>query len=417
MSPRDTAERTLIREIESRSVACGVIGLGFIGSTLVDALMQSGFSVRGYDRDPAAVARASDRATVDTDASVIGDARVVFVAVRAIVGDGGEIDLEPLNSAAQTLRAHGVDGKLILVESTLPPGTTRRFAAESLGIGEASTTFVAHSPERLSAGHDWRVFRDTPHLVGGIDPASARVAERMLASVCKQVVPVSSPEVSELSKLLENVFISTGVALAGEITRLAHELGLSGAEVCEAAATKPFGYRAFHPGPGVGGHCLPNDLRILRTFAHDAGFVPPVLDGVERTTAAMPGYVVDRLDSALRDAGVRLEGSTVLLVGVGFKIGHPDTTKTPARAVARVLRARGAEVCFLDSQVNSFEVDGEPVRRMQNGDLRSGAIAAAILLAGDAQVEPARLREASAVVLDAGGGDFSGVGGDDRLLL
>jgi UDP-N-acetyl-D-glucosamine dehydrogenase len=328
----------------------------------------------------------------------------VFIAVRALVDAGGRVDLEPLEAAEATIRSWPGADRLILVETTLPPGTTRSFADRLAGLPHGDGIFVAHTPERLSVGHNWRDFRRIPHLAGGVDAAAGRLALRVLSRLCETVVPVSCPEVSELSKLLENAFITVGAALAGEITGIAGALGIEASEVCAAAATKSQGYHAFHPGPGVGGHCLPNDLRMLAGAARALGREAPLLDGAAMVTARMPSLVADRLESRLARSGLALAGARVLLVGVGFKIGSSDTAETPARDVIRVLRGRGALPCYLDHSVASFEVDGIAVPRIDAAALARETFPGGIVLAGDPSIEASLLRGAVRILLDAGGG-------------
>jgi nucleotide sugar dehydrogenase len=425
MTVRSQAEATIRHGLEQRTARCAVMGLGFIGTTLMDAIVAAGFDVHGYDRSDAAVDRFCSRTgapdaregksrTTGTDPSALGGAQVVIVAVRALVSPDGSVDLEPLRSAAAVLRADGREDRLVLVESTLPPGTTRVFAEEWVGAGPHSGYFVAHAPERLAAGQDWTDLRTMPHLVGGVDPASTELAGLFLGRLCETVVRVSSPEVSELSKLLENAFISVGVGLTGEITRIAHGLDISASEVCAAAATKSIGYHAFYPGAGIGGHCLPNDLKILRAAAARLGGETPLIQGVIQVASQQPRFVVDRLESLLTRSGAPLSGADVVLVGVGFKIGSPDTTATPASEVVRNLRARGARALYVDSQVPEFTVDGAPVPRVAPDALIDDAFPAGIVLSGDRTIDADRLERAVRVLLDAGGarvlrGAFSAV--------
>jgi nucleotide sugar dehydrogenase len=217
-------------------------------------------------------------------------------------------------------------------------------------------------------------------------------------------VPVSAPEVSELAKLLENAFLTTGISLIGEVTRLAHAAGVPAREVTEAAATKPHGYFPFHPGPGIGGHCLRNDLDLLRQHAATLSLPTPMLDGIARVAAGLPGLVVDRLERLLAEDGRALRGAAVLLVGVGFKTGSPDLTETPAEPIVRRLREAGARVAYADAQVPVFAVDGVPLRRVGAAELAGERFAAGVVLAGDRTVAVEALRGACERVLDAGGG-------------
>jgi nucleotide sugar dehydrogenase len=207
--------------------------------------------------------------------------------------------------------------------------------------------------------------------------------------------------VAELSKLLENAFLTTGIALMAEVTRIAHALGIEAHEVAMAAQTKPRGYYPFFPGAGVGGHCLPNDLRLLRSTAESLGLAADLLSGVERSTSRMAGTAVRRLEALMLARGSALRDSLVWLIGVGFKNGTPDTTGSPAIEVTRTLRNRGARVVYSDSQVPDFTVDDVPVTRVV--PCVPPAAAAALILSGDREIDLAVLDSAVPVVLDAGG--------------
>lgn len=408
---RQTAERKILSEVEARSAVCGVVGLGFIGSTFMDALVNAGYEVHGVDRSSEAVNRfaswmkernpqAEGKWSAACDGAALADTDVVIVAVRTPPQDDGTVDLEPLQAVGKVLQRYERDPRLVLLESTVPCGTTRCFAA---WLGTRAGTFVAHSPERLSVGHDRMVLRSTSHLVGAVDPEAGRVAARFLSTVCDHVVPVSSPEVSELSKLLENAFLTTGIALSAEVTRIAHAFGIAAEEVCAAAATKQFGYYPFYPGPGVGGHCLANDLRILISTSKKTGAESSLLKAVAAAAANGPAIVLSRLEELLQERGLQLADGRVLLVGVGFKPGTGDTTESAAREIARLLRQRRAEVSYVDSLVPDFIVDGQAIRKTQPEQLAGESFTAALIVAGDQHVRLERLMAVSEIVLDARG--------------
>lgn len=394
---RACAEAQLRARIEDRVASVVVVGLGFIGALLAESARDAGFPVHGVDRDPEVASNVGARLglPVSTGCEALDRADVVILAVRALVRDEGAVDLEPLNSACRALTRAAPRARLVLVESTLPPGLTRAIAAR---LGPRA--YVVHSPERLSVGHGVADLARIPHLVAGTDAAATRLGTAMLSALVHRVVPVSAPEVSELSKLLENAFLTTSIALVEEVSRLAREHGVAGSEVTAAAATKPFGYLAFHPGPGVGGHCLPNDLQILRgAFTAQGGSA--LLSAVTEVVADLPERVITRLEVLLSRAGIGLEGAAVLLVGVGFKVGSSDVTETPARAIVRGLRQRGAVPAYLDTRVPAFSVDGTELRRVAPEAL-DGSFQAVIVLAGDPGLRGADL--CAPVVLDAGGG-------------
>lgn len=414
VSPGRVAAAARLRaKIDDRSAVVVVIGLGYIGTASMEGLLAAGFEVHGYDRDKAAVDRlrghvaglpaaAVGRWSASSDESLLARADIVLVAVRTLVRSDWSVSLEPLKAVARAIGQHTTGDRLVLIQSTLPPGTTRSFADEWLGKGDHTGLFVAHTPERLRAGDTQWTLKTIPHLVGGVDASSTELASHLLGTVCNTVVPVSSPEVSELSKLLENAFLAMGIGFIGEMTRLSHAMGISAEEVARAAATKPFGYFAFYPGAGIGGHCIPNDLQILRRAIRELGLNAPLLDGTSAAADDMPKVVVDFLVDQLREHGQEIAGSRVLLVGVGFKIGSSDTTDTPARDVVRYLRQLDAEVSFADSLVPAFVVDGDPVPRAR--EVVPGRYNAAIVLTGDASLPGEVLAAAVPVLLDAGGG-------------
>jgi nucleotide sugar dehydrogenase len=242
--------------------------------------------------------------------------------------------------------------------------------------------------------------------VGGLTPRATERASAFLDGAGLRPVPVSAPEVSELAKLLENAFLTANIALIGEFTRLANALGLAAHEVTAAAATKPHGYFPFHPGPGMGGHCLRNDLDLLRQHGAELALRTPLLDGIAAVAAELPHLAVARLEDRVAAVGRSLAAGTVLLVGVGFKPGSPDLTETPAVPIARLLRTAGATPAYLDEQVPSFVVDGLPLPRLRPGQLPGAGLVAVLVVAGDRTVPVETLRASDACLLDAGGGSI-----------
>ncbi len=412
-NPREAAAR-LAASIDARTATCAVVGLGFVGSMAMHALSRAGFKVYGYDRAPQAVARFRDQASecamadntwsVGTGAAELARADIILIAVRVLPESDGQLNTEPLVEAARALQSHTRPQRLILIESTVAPGTTRTFARGWLGEPAHAPTFVAHCPERLQVGNANWTITNIPRLVGGLDAHATELANRFYRTICDEVVAVSSPEVSELSKLLENVYMAVGIGLVGEVTRMAHALGVSAQEVTSAAATKPFGYHAFHPGPGIGGHCIPNDLKILQHTGHDLGLPVRFLAETVNTSSDLPVIVMDYLEGLMASHGWHLNQTRILLVGMGFKIDSADTTATPACDVVRLLRQRGAVPVFLDSRIPSFEVDGQAVEAIDSRDLHHDAFRAGLVLAGDPAVAGETLQNAVRVLVDTGGG-------------
>jgi UDP-N-acetyl-D-glucosamine dehydrogenase len=414
---RQRARQVLSGKIGDRSARCGVIGLGFIGSVLMDALIASGFAVVGYDRSASAVVQFKNYIAASPDSSArsieITSAKealavcdVVFLAVRNPV-ENGVVDDEPLQAAASLLKGLTARPRLVLLESTVMPGTTRRLDIE-FGRECQDFVFLVNSPERLSAGQDHTHLRSIPHLVGGSDQAATALGVAMLETICDRVVSVSSPEVSELSKLLENAFLSVNIGLIAEITGLAMKLGIRATDVCDAAATKSGGFMPFHPGAGLGGHCLPNDLELLSESARISGLTPWLLSGAITANKRAPNLVVERLEELMNARGTQLPGSSVVLVGVGFKTGSADTTRSPACDITRQLINHGASVSYVDSQVESFFVDGVEVQRVSIEVLHKIVFEGAIILSGDAKLPYEALLASAGIVLDAGGSRKNG---------
>ena len=374
-----------------------------MGSLTASVLGDRGQRVVAYDRAKPAVARyraaAPAGVVTTTDPMALDECNVIVVAVRI---DPEEGEMDSLNSVGALLCRLVRTPRLIMVATTVPVGATRTFARRWL---DDSVTFVAYTPERARVGDAPQDVREVPHLVGGVDAASTEVALSAMRVLCDQPVPVTSPEVCELAKLLENSFRAVGIALIAEISQIAHANGISAAEVASAAATKPFGYYAFHPGPGIGGHCLPNDLALLRASATASAVSAPLLEGAAEVIQSMPRLTVDTLETRLQREGVALAGADVLLVGTGFKIGSSDQTNSPAVALVQELRRRKARPQFADTRNGVFQVDGEPVPSATRRLLDSSThFDAALIVAGDESIAPDAITRVAEVVLDLGGG-------------
>jgi UDP-N-acetyl-D-glucosamine dehydrogenase len=397
--------RELMHRIESGSARVGVVGLGAVGGVSARLIAASGYRVTGVDTNVARVEQLRALPEyrdidVSDDAAALADVDVVFVAVR-VSTHGGETDLAAARAALTALRTHLHTAALILFESTVPPGTTRALAAEIFGADSSQAALIAHCPERLRVGDDIESIRATPRLVGGLSETATSLGAAFLRRLGVTPVATAGPETTELSKLLENTFLTAGIALMGEITRIAHRLGVSAQEVATAAATKSHGYFAFRPGAGIGGHCLINDLQILRSTAAGLGLDSPMLAGIQHAADQLTPTVVDRLEQLLVTNSLRLDGARVCIVGVGFKPDSADVTNSAAIDLVRTLRARGAEVGYIDSLVTEFAVDGAALRRLQPDDADSQQ--AMVVLGGDRATDIPALAARVATTLDASG--------------
>lgn len=401
----DAVSSSLRHKIERKTARCGILGLGYIGTEAFRALACAGFTVTGYDRSSRALARFTTEQRellnasahrIASEPEALRDADIVVVAVRLTLASDGEVDFEPLRAAAEFLRGFS-SPRLIILQSTMPPGTTRRFTEHWLGT---TAHWVAHCPERLQVETTHWNMQNIPHVVGGMDETATELASLLYQQFADQVVPVSAPEAAELSKLLENNFMAVGIGLVAEITALAHCFGLSAREVTEAAATKPFGYFPFHPGPGVGGHCIPNDLLLTRHALAEHRVQRSLIEGTCQTLQRMPNIVLDRLRTLLSR---ELNGLSVLLVGLGFKIGSADTTQSPAFAMAEALLSAGCEVSVTDSRVSQFRINQRVLLRVDSDLSNVPKVDAVLILSGDVQVSLTALSRITSLILDTGG--------------
>lgn len=416
LTPIDRAER-LASRVAASEAKVGVLGLGVVGSLTLRLILEAGLRVCGYDRDPQRVksirSEIEGRPDVGADPALLADADVLIIAVRVAIAEDGRAELEALRAAARTISGLPLRDRIVLLETTVPAGTTRRLASEWLSTSGGEITLVGYCPERLREGDDTDRLRAVPRLLGGVTEDATRIGCSFLSSLGVTAVPVAKPEVAELSKLLENAFLTTGITLMGEVTRIAHEFGIDATDVANAAATKPHGYFPFYPGAGIGGHCLPNDLAILRRTAVARDVQSPFLDGLSAASAHLTTTVLRRFRTLMEREDVQLEGSRVWVIGVGFKPGSRDTTRSAATEAIRELKSSGARVMYSDSLVPNFEVDGEPVPRIPSSDY-PGAVDAVLILSGDSAIPLAEITARSSIVLDAGGahtmmGDRNGV--------
>jgi UDP-N-acetyl-D-glucosamine dehydrogenase len=359
--------------VADRTAVVGVVGLGAVGLPLARTFARAGFRVLGFDTDreklaalaagtgaPAhlgpAFARellATERFEPTQDVERLGECDAALVCVPTPMTREREPDLAEVLAASRALARGLRRGTLAVLESTTWPGTTRGpFADAFRAAGRAlgSDVLVAFSPEREDPGRDVDP-RTVPKLVGGTCDRSARAAVALYAAAFERVVPVSSAEVAEAAKLLENVYRAVNIALVNELKVAFHALGVDPGEVVDAASTKPFGFQRFAPGPGTGGHCIPIDPHYLAWAARAAGTAVPLVEMATRVNAAMPTYVVERAARALATRGRGLAGAHVLVLGLAYKADVDITAESPALDILAELSARGAHARYSDPHV------------------------------------------------------------------
>ena len=350
----------------------GIVGLGYVGLPLAVAFAEAGHDVVGVDTDGRVVealgagrshvedvsdeALAGIRERFHPTTRYAGLAKVdaVVVAVPTPLTRNREPDLQPLMASGTALAGVLQEGQLVVLESTTYPGTTReRFAPllEESGLAAGRDFHLAFSPERIDPGRTDYTLRNTPKIVGALTDECLRRAVELYDLVCDEVVPVTGPEEAELTKLLENVFRSVNIALVNELAILCDRMGIDVWEVVQAAATKPYGFMSFKPGPGMGGHCLPVDPFYLAWRAREFDMQTEFVELAGEVNQRMPYFCVERIARALNDQVKPVKGSRVAIVGVSYKPGVGDLRESPALRIIRLLREQGAELTYFDEFV------------------------------------------------------------------
>jgi UDP-N-acetyl-D-glucosamine dehydrogenase len=350
----------------------GVIGLGYVGLPLAVAFAQEGCEVVAVDVDArkveaieagesyiedvpsGALREVGDRIRASTRYAPLARVDAVLICVPTPLTRNREPDLEPLVSASRALAEVLQPGQLVVLESTTYPGTTRERVApllEESGLAAGSEFHLAFSPERVDPGRTDFTLRNTPKVVGGLTEACAERAQELYRLVCEEVVRVSSPEAAELTKLLENIFRSVNIALVNELAMLTDRMGIDVWEVVEAAATKPYGFMRFEPGPGMGGHCLPVDPFYLSWRAREFDMATEFIELAGKINQQMPYHCVAKAQRALNDAGLSVKGARVAVIGVSYKPGVGDVRESPALKIVSLLRELGAELSYHDPHV------------------------------------------------------------------
>ncbi len=402
-----------------------VLGLGYVGLPLVVEAVTQGLSVVGFDVKGSTVdGLNAGRSHVDdigdeqvgrmlksgfratSDASCLDQADVAVICVPTPLDDQKTPDLRAVRAAAATVRDHLHRGMLVVLESTTYPGTTDgpvREILEESGL-EAGIDFnLAFSPERIDPGNPTWNLRNTPKVVGGLTPACTERAASFYGQIVETVVRTKGCREAEMAKLLENTYRHINIALVNEMAIFSRELGVDLWAAIDAAKTKPFGFAAFYPGPGVGGHCIPIDPNYLSHQVRALGYQFRFVELAQEISGRMPAYVVSRIQNLLNSRQKAVKGSKVLLLGLTYKPDISDDRETPARDVVRHLRRLGAEVVGCDPHVSSFVVDGEPVELKTLSDSMLSQCDVAVLLQPHAAFDLDRVASVAPLVFDSRG--------------
>ncbi|HXD22992.1 MAG TPA: nucleotide sugar dehydrogenase [Gemmatimonadaceae bacterium] len=413
----------LLAKIGDRSAVTAVIGLGYVGLPLAMEFCEAGFHVIGYDvtqrvvdllmsgkshiQDvPAAQVAAhvkSGKFVATTDESALSRADTVSIAVPTPLAKTRDPDMSYVIAAADAVARRAHPGMLIVLESTTYPGTTRDVMEprlEKLGLVIGTDVFLAFSPERVDPGNPKWHTKNTPKVLGGITPACTEAAAALYGTCIDQIVRVSSPEAAELTKLLENTFRSVNIGLVNEMAIVCDRLGVDVWEVIDAAATKPFGFMKFTPGPGIGGHCIPLDPHYLAWKMRTLNYKTRFIDLASEINSAMPDLVVTKVARALNDDRKAVRGSRVLVLGVAYKKDIDDMRESPALDVIRLLEEHGAEVTYHDPHVAKYTEDGRSRVSVALTDDVLSAADAVVIVTDHSSVDYARLVAKTSLVID-----------------
>lgn len=374
--------RELEKKIRDRSAKLGVIGLGYVGLPLAVEMAQAGFQVTGIDIDRtkvesvnagmsyvldvpsetlfSLVSNGSLRATQSFAA--VENLDTITICVPTPLRKTKEPDLSYIIASVEAVHNHLNPQQLIVLESTTYPGTTREVVSpilEKSGLRVGKDFFLAFSPERVDPGNKTYNTRNIPKVVGGMTSRCTELAILLYSHFIERIVPVSSSEAAEMVKLLENTFRSVNIALANEMALTCHKLNINVWEVINAANTKPFGFMAFYPGPGLGGHCIPVDPYYLTWKAKMNGFEPRLIELAGLINSQMPAFTISRIGDALNKRKKSLNGSKILALGIAYKRDANDTRESPALEVVKGLFEKGASVSYSDPYVPRIELDGK----------------------------------------------------------
>ena len=414
---------SLKRKIEDRSARVHVIGLGYVGLSLAVELARAGFTVRGIDVDLERVASlnhghsylvdvptetltplvSSGRLTATTAFDEVGQADALIICVPTPLRKSKEPDISFIVASLESLLPHLHQGQLLVLESTTFPGTTEEVVQprlEAAGLVVGVDVFLAFSPERVDPGNRKFTTANIPKVVGGVTPSCTELAACLYRHVTTSVFEASSPRVAETAKLLENTFRSVNIALANELAFACRKIGVDPWEVIEAAATKPFGFMPFYPGPGIGGHCIPVDPLYLSWKVRLTGYEAQFIALADQINRAMPEHVVHLVAGALNDRGRAVRGSSILVLGVTYKADVNDIRESPALEIIEHLMKQGAHVSYADPFTPQLALEGHKLSAVEPTPEALAAADCVLILTNHSSFKYAVIAERAPLVVD-----------------
>ena len=418
------ASAELTQKIDQCNAKVGVIGLGYVGVPTMVACAQAGFTVTGIDVNQERVDKINDGISyiqdVDSgtlaqlvqsksidatsDYSVVKGLDILLICVPTPVNKHKEPELDALQSAVDNLRQNLGHQQLVILQSTTYPGTTEELVMTQLqksGRLVGKDFFLAFSPERIDYGNQQFVVRNIPKVVGGVTPQCTQLTTLFFSKFVGQVIPVNSPKVAEMTKLLENVFRSVNIALVNELSEVCHRMDIDIWEVIDAASSKPFGFMPFYPGIGVGGHCIPVDPFYLSWKAKEYDCYVNFIELAARINDNQPYYAVSRIVDILGDHGKPLKKARLLLLGVSFKENVQDTRNSPALRVAELLVERGADITYSDQHVPDISLSGKQFSSLDLGKAAQHQFDATVILVNHTYFDLAEIVKGHQLVIDA----------------
>jgi UDP-N-acetyl-D-glucosamine dehydrogenase len=414
---------SLKSKIEDRTARVHVIGLGYVGLSLAVELAKAGFTVRGIDVDLERVARlnrgqsylvdiatetlaplvAEGRLTATTAFDEVGQADALIICVPTPLRKSKEPDISFIVASLESLLPHLRQGQLLVLESTTFPGTTEEVVQprlESVGLVVGSDVFLAFSPERVDPGNRKFTTANIPKVVGGVTRSCTELASDLYRHVTTSVFEASSPRVAETAKLLENTFRSVNIALANELAFACRKIGVDPWEVIEAAATKPFGFMPFYPGPGIGGHCIPVDPLYLSWKVRLTGYEAQFIALADQINRAMPAHVVHLVGDALNDRGRAVRGASILVLGVTYKADVNDIRESPALEIVEQLARRGAQISYADPFTPQLVLDGLKLAAVEPSAEALAAADCVLILTSHSSFDYGAIAERASLVVD-----------------
>ncbi len=424
-----TTKDTLIQKLRDKTAKIGILGMGYVGMPLAVVFAEKGFDVLGIDPDERKVEtfnqgisyiqdvptetvarlKQAGRLHMSADFAALAEMDAVSICVPTPLRQTGDPDMSFILSATEQLAKYVHKGMVVVLESTTYPGTTRELLlpmlTEKSGLKVGEDIFICFSPERVDPGReDWTTY-NTPKVMGGMTPACAEAATAWYAGALETVVPVSSPEAAEMAKLLENTFRMINIGMVNELALMCERLGVDVWEVIDAAATKPFGFMKFTPGPGLGGHCIPIDPLYLSWKMKAMNYNAKFIELASEINTNMPRYVVTRVLEALNDRAKPLKGSNILVLGAAYKPDIDDVRESPAFDVIALMKKKGALVEYHDPYIPRIhhEYEGWEMNSIPDSDLlaRVAAADAVVIITNHKTYDYPAILEAAQLIFDS----------------